>query len=105
MKFKNLKKNQVYNESELKKALPEESGIYVFFLKSCCLYVGRSYNIKKRVCRHLTNRHWLLMTRIVKATKRYFRVKYMLCEKEDLDKIELFYIRELKPVLNKKNNS
>ena len=66
----------------------EESGIYFLISLDTIVYVGQTINLKNRL-----EQHW----RSDKGWNRYFFVR---CKKEDLNRMEAYYILKFRPKYN-----
>ncbi|MFN7883090.1 MAG: GIY-YIG nuclease family protein [bacterium] len=66
-------------------------GIYFLIKDDRCVYVGQSKNVHVRVREHRTRNS---------AFKDFDSYSYLSIPDGDLDEVEAYYIRELKPVLN-----
>ena len=63
-------------------------GVYVLFNERTPVYIGQSVNILARLTDH------------VKTGKEFDFARFVECEREDLDQIEIFLIKLFKPALN-----
>lgn len=73
--------------------VPTTSIIYFLHRKERIVYVGQCINGMDRLKDHITQRG---------RTKKVFDAySYIMCRSEDLDKLEEYYIRTLKPEYNK----
>ena len=78
-------------------------GVYVFWLHNCCLYVGQSENISRRMYQHRMTEHNRKLERYLKAFPREIEVSYfVLPDKSEAEilKFEQKIIRLLRPITN-----
>ena len=81
----------------------QTKGLYVFWLHNCCLYVGKSEDIKCRMYRHRMTEHNRKLERYFKTFSKDIEVSYfVLPDKSDaeLRRLERKAIRLLRPVAN-----
>jgi len=103
LKFKNIDVNDIWEE--YRETLPEESGIYIFYLKNCCIYIGRSKNLKQRISTHLHTDKYSIIHTIFRYSKNdTFKVKFALVRKNLILKTERYCINKMKPVFNTAHN-
>lgn len=89
-KHRFLENAGIYSEAEIigtSTPIPETSGIYFLIKGDAVVYVGQSKNVHRRISDHLAN-------------KAFDRINVIECPTEDLTKLEMEYIRKLKPILN-----
>ena len=78
-------------------------GIYIFWLHSCCLYVGISGDIGRRMYQHRMTEHNAKLERYFKAFSRDIEVSYfVLQDKSDVElrRFERKTIQFLRPITN-----
>ena len=79
-------------------------GLYVFYFRKKCLYVGMSTNLKNRLRTHWSGgshnkslKKWIVTK---KDSLQVYYVKTMVSQKEKVKRVEDWLIRRLNPTLN-----
>lgn len=81
-------------------------GLYSFWLRGCCLYVGRSMDIRRRLWEHRTNETNLDLARYMSAFSGDIEVSHIELEnitERVLEDIEARVIRYMDPRTNRQN--
>ena len=91
-----------FRRSTIEVVVPQKSGIYVFWSKRFCLYVGKADVLRERLLRHWVASHNPDLRLWIRAHGSKLSVTYKLVE-SDLQNAEQSYIDMLSPHLNKIN--
>lgn len=98
------KKGYYFNSYNINTYAPSSAGIYTFWHKKNCIYVGRSNNIKKRIKEHYVSCHNDYLSLWLNTYTRCIVVKYIKLEDFPsnmvLSKIESKFILYLNPNTN-----
>lgn len=81
-------------------------GLYSFWLRGCCLYVGRSMDIRRRLWEHRTNEANQDLAKYMSAFSRDIEVSHIELEnitKKVLKDVEAKAIRYMDPKTNLQN--
>ena len=84
-----------------KKILTDKSGVYCYFYRDICLYVGATKNIYGRALRYLRNKNndWCLTTALIQLVGKYhLNLRIYLYPINKLADTEEHYMEELKPI-------
>ena len=81
-------------------------GLYSFWLRGCCLYVGLSMDIRRRLWQHRTNETNQELDRYMRAFSKEIEVSHVILEGitgRVLEDIEAKVIRSMNPKTNRQN--
>ena len=81
-------------------------GLYSFWLRGCCLYVGRSIDIRRRLWEHRTNEANPILDKYRRAFSREIEVSHVPLKditEPILSDIEAKVIRAMSPKTNRQN--
>ena len=90
------------------RVLPGTRGLYSFWLRGCCIYVGKSLNISNRLREHRRDEANKELAAHFRAFREEIDVSYVDLEDitdELLSQIEVDVIRSMKPKDNKTHQS
>ena len=84
----------------------EVCGLYSFWLRGCCLYVGQSMDIRRRLWEHRTNETKPDLAKYMSAFSEDIEVSHIELEnitEKVLEDIEARVIRHMGPKTNRQN--
>ena len=95
---------EVPHDDGYRLAVPQCSGIYVFYDWRGPLYVGKGENLRRRFCEHFTT-HNPYLAAALNSPVGAVKFVWLNVELVDLDKVESRIIKELCPICNIRLNS
>jgi len=88
--------------SNIEYEVPESAGVYIFWSKNFCVYVGQADNLRKRLLTHWSKSHNANLNIWLQSLGPRLCIGYELVSK-DLTGVEQMYIDRYQPHLNKIN--
>jgi excinuclease UvrABC nuclease subunit len=91
-----------FKRSNIEFVVPEEPGVYMFWARRLCLYVGKADNLRSRLLQHWRDCHNQELKNWMRVHGSKLCISYLV-SKRSLPVLEQEYIDRLSPHLNKIN--
>lgn len=92
-----------FRRSSIETRVPEVSGIYFFWSRKFCVYVGQATNLRERLMSHWLKSHNDDLNRWLKCPANTLCINFEIQSKKNLFEIEQMFINRYQPHLNKIN--
>jgi excinuclease UvrABC nuclease subunit len=92
-----------FRRSSIESRVPETSGIYFFWSRKFCIYVGQATNLRERLMSHWSNSHNDDLNKWLRCPANTLCINFEIENKKKLFEVEQLFIDRYQPHLNKIN--